>query len=100
MPVAGLGSEAWLFIGQGLSILSLLVGLCIAGLAFYGYVRNRSRAMLFLGAGIVTLTAVSWAATVFTARFFGPMVVPAVNSGTQLLGMVLLLVAIVLAQRQ
>jgi hypothetical protein len=87
-------------IGQVLSLLSLLVGLGIFGLALSGYRRNDSRAMLALGSGIVTLTVVSTVVTLLTARAFGVAMVPVSNGATELVGMCLILYAIVLARRE
>jgi len=98
MQVAGLGPRTWVQIGQVIWGLSALVGLAIVVLAVAGYRRNRSRSMLFLGAGVATLTLVSFAVTVLVTRFLGPTVLPALDGLTQLVGMVLILYAIVLAR--
>jgi|APHM01.1.fsa_nt_gi hypothetical protein len=89
-----------LVIIQALGLLSLLVGLCIFGLAFYGYRRNGSRAMLVLGYGIVTLTLGSTVVALLTSRLFSPAVVGIGSEATELVGMCLILYAIVLARRE
>lgn len=85
-------------IGQLIAVIELLVGLAAVGLAFQGYRRNQSRAMLFLGGGVATMTVVGtvlqW---ILTAVATGPTVTIA-PTVTDLLGMCLLLYAIVLAR--
>ena len=93
-----MASVSPLLLAQSLSLLSLLVGLSIFGLALYGYRRNDSRAILVLGCGIVTLTLGSTIVTILTARAFGSAMVPAASEATQLVGMCLILYAIVLAR--
>ncbi|WP_324759339.1 DUF7521 family protein [Haloarcula sp. GH36] len=100
MQVAGIPTDIWWLFGRGLMALSLVVGLGIFGLAFYGYRRNDSRSMLFLGSGIVTLTVLSWAGTVFSARYVAPAVIPTVSSLFDLAGMAMILYAMVLARRE
>ena len=82
------------------SVLELLVGLAITGLAFQGYRRNRSRAMLFLGGGIATMTVVSYAVLMSVAFVASARMVGLASSVTNLVGMCLILYAIVLARRE
>jgi hypothetical protein len=104
MEIAGLDARTWVRIGQAIWWLSSLVGLAIVALAVAGYRRNRSTSMLFLGAGIGTLTVVSFATTLFAARLFSrthlSAILPALDGLTQLVGMALILYAIVLARRE
>jgi hypothetical protein len=89
-----------ILVGRLLAGLELLVGLAIVGLAFQGYHRNQSRSMLFLGAGIATMTVVGTALQfVLSLVAAGPLVI-VIPTGTDLLGMCLLLYAIVLARRE
>ena len=85
------------------SVLELLVGLAITGLAFQGYRRNRSRAMLFLGGGIATMTVVSSVVLTIVAFFSSPAAVTwmlgLADAVANLVGMCLILYAIVLARR-
>ncbi|MBX0287714.1 DUF7521 family protein [Haloarcula salinisoli] len=89
-------------IAEVVSVLELLVGLAITGLAFQGYRRNRSRAMLFLGGGIATMTVVSLVVIVVVAFFSSASarMVGLASSLTNLVGMCLILYAIVLARRE
>jgi len=84
------------------SVLELLVGLAITGLAFQGYRRNRSRAMLFLGGGIATMTVVSLVVVIVVGFFSSASarMVGLASSVTNLVGMCLILYAIVLARRE
>jgi len=87
-------------IAQLFGLLELAVGLLIVGLAFQGYRQNRSRAMLFLGAGIATLTVVATASTLLLGSLAGPRTAATVDPAINLVGMCLLLYAIVLARRE
>lgn len=87
-------------IAQVFAALELLVGLTIVGLAAQGYRRNQSRAMLFLGGGILTMTVVGTALTMITAFVASGPIIAIVPSVTDLAGMCLILYAIVLARRE
>ena len=87
-------------IGPVLYWLSTVVALAIFALAVQGYRRNRSRSMLALGSGIVTLSLVSSVGTLLATRMFGVAAAPIANGVSQLLGMCLILYAIVLARRE
>ena len=100
MQITGVQDNPIWMLGQGLTFLSIAVGLIVAGLALYAYYRKRSRAMLCLGCGIGTLTVVSFVATVVIVRYAGPVYLPLAEGSTQLLGTGLILYAIVLARRE
>jgi hypothetical protein len=85
---------------QVFAALELLVGLAIVGLAAQGYRRNQSRAMLFLGGGILTITVVGTALTMIAAFVTSGPIITVVPSVTNLVGMCLILYAIVLARRE
>jgi hypothetical protein len=89
-----------LTIVQAVSLLELLVGVAIVGLAVQGYRRNRSQAMLFLGAGIATLTLVGTAVQILVGQLTSTRLVAISVTVTDLLGMCLILYAIVLARRE
>ena len=87
-------------IAQVVAALELLVGLAIVGLAAQGYHRTQSRAMLFLGGGILTMTVVGTALTMITAFVASGPIIVIFPHVTDLAGMFLILYAIVLARRE
>ncbi|WP_277554337.1 DUF7521 family protein [Halobaculum limi] len=93
-------SETWRLIGTAVWWVSSAVGLVVVALAFYGYRRNRSRPMLFLALGIASFTVIDFVATVLTARIAGPVFLPLVGNGVELIGMGSILYAVVLARRE
>jgi len=83
-----------------IGLIEFLVGLAITGLAFQGYRRNRSRAMLFLGGGIATMTVVGYPVLMSVAFLSSARMVGLASSVINLVGMCLILYAIVLARRE
>ncbi|WP_336337778.1 DUF7521 family protein [Haloarcula brevis] len=75
------------------------VGLLIAALALVGYRRRRTRSMLALAIGISLLTFVSYLVTLSAVQFLPRMVFPLPGTITELVGLLVLLYAIVLARR-
>lgn len=100
MVFGGPGADPVWRIGLALSALSLVVGVVVFALAFYGYRRNDSPAMLFLGCGVATLTVVSRGVTLVVTRYVDTVWLPTVESLAQLAGMGLILYAVVLARRE
>ena len=83
-----------------LGVLELLLGLVITILAVYGYRRNASQPMLFLGIGIAMITLVSTVTTVVSSIFFNASFIAPLNMSTEVIGMGLILYAVVLARRK
>ncbi|WP_284012543.1 DUF7521 family protein [Halobaculum litoreum] len=92
--------ETWRLLGTIAWWTAAAVGLVVVALAAYGYRRNRSRPMLFLALGIASFTVVDFVATVLAAWLVGPVVLPLVGNGVELVGMVSILYAVVLARRE
>lgn len=83
---------------DALLVAELLLGLLVVLLATFGYRRNGSRPMLFLAAGIGSITLLSPLAGALAGNLFAiGSVVPASRS-VSVLGLCLVLVSIVLAR--
>ena len=93
-------SPPTLQIAEVLTVLQLLLGLVIVIFALYGYRRNTSQPMLFLGVGIAMLTLVSTATTAVSSIFLGGSFVAPLGLATEVVGMGLILYAVVLARRE
>jgi hypothetical protein len=93
-------ATALLRLTEFLTALKLLLGLVIVGLAAYGYRRNASRPMLFLGSGIALMTVVSTVATAVSGVVLGATFAAPSGVASEVTGMCLILYAIVLARRQ
>ncbi|WP_449271959.1 DUF7521 family protein [Halorubrum californiense] len=83
-----------------LTVLQLLLGLVIVTLAAYGYRRNTSQPMLFLGIGIAMMTLVSTATTLVSSILFSASFVAPLSMAAEVTGMSLILYAVVLARRK
>ena len=86
-------------ITQLLTVLQLLLGLVIVILAAYGYRRNASPPMLFLGVGIAMMTLVSTVVTVVSSILLSVSFIAPMSTAVEVIGMCLILYAVVLARR-
>jgi len=86
-------------ITQLLTVLQLLLGLVIVILAAYGYRRNASPPMLFLGVGIAMMTLVSTVVTVVSSILLSVSFIAPLSTAVEVIGMCLILYAVVLARR-
>ena len=86
-------------ITQLLTVLQLLLGLVIVILAAYGYRRNASRPMFFLGVGIAMMTLVSTVVTVVSSILLSVSFIAPLSTAVEVIGMCLILYAVVLARR-
>jgi hypothetical protein len=86
-------------ITEFLTVLQLLLGLVIAILAAYGYRRNASRPMLFLGVGIAMITFVSAVTTAVSSVLLNVSLVAPLSMTAEVFGMGLILYAVILARR-
>ena len=86
-------------ITQFLTALKLLLGTVIVFLALYGYRRNASQPMLYLGSGIATMTLLSTMTTIVSSILLGASFVAPLSMGVEIIGMCLILYAIVLARQ-
>lgn len=84
---------------QLLTALKLVLAAVIVWLALYGYQRNASRPMLFLGSGIAIMTLVSTIATIISSLFINVSYIAPLSMSFELIGMGLILYAIMLARR-
>jgi len=87
-------------ITEFLTVLQLLLGLVIVILAAYGYRRNASRSMFFLGIGIAMITLVSTVITAVSSIFLSVSFVAPLSMAAEVIGMGLILYAVVLARRK
>jgi hypothetical protein len=85
---------------EAFTVLKLILGLVIVVLAVYGYRRNASRPMLFLGTGIGMMTVVSTMATIIASILLSTGTAGPLSVGVEIIGMCLILYAIVLARRK
>ena len=83
-----------------LTIVKLLLGSVIAVLAAYGYRRNASQPMLFLGSGIALMTLGSTIVTVISSILLTVSFVAPLSMRVEVIGMCLILYAIVLARQE
>jgi len=86
-------------ITQLITVLQLLLGLVIVILAAYGYRRNASPPMLFLGVGIAMMTLVSTVVTVVSSILLSVSFIAPLSTAVEVIGMCLILYAVVLARR-
>ena len=86
-------------ITQLLTVLQLLLGLVIVILAAYGYRRNASPPMLFLGVGIAMMTLVSTVVPVVSSILLSVSFIAPLSTAVEVIGMCLILYAVVLARR-
>ena len=87
-------------ITQLLIVLQLLLGLAIVSLAGYGYRRNASPPMLFLGVGIAMMTLVSTVVTFASSILLSVSFIAPLSTAAEVIGMFLILYAVVLARRR
>ena len=87
-------------ITQLLTVLQLLLGLVIVILAAYGYRRNASPPMLFLGVGIAMITLVSTVVTIASSILLSVSFIAPLSTAVEVIGMFLILYAVVLARRR
>lgn len=87
-------------ITEFLTVLQLLLGLVIVILAAYGYRRNASQPMLFLGIGIAMMTLGSTVVTIVSSVLLSASFVAPLSSAVEVIGMCLILYAVVLARRR
>lgn len=80
--------------------LKLLLGLVIVALAAYGYRRNSSQPMFFVGSGIAMMTLVSPLATVISSIMFSVDIIAPLSTAIEIIGMCLILYSIALARRK
>ena len=87
-------------ITQLLTVLQLVLGLAIVILAGYGYRRNASPPMLFLGVGIAMMTLVSTVVTIASSILLSVSFIAPLSTAAEVIGMFLILYAVVLARRR
>lgn len=87
-------------ITEFLTVLQLLLGLVIVILAAYGYRRNASQPMLFLGIGIAMTTLISTVITAVSSILLSVSFVAPLGMTVEVIGMALILYAVVLARRK
>jgi hypothetical protein len=87
-------------IAELLTALQLFLGLVIVLLAAYGYRRNASQPMFFLGTGIAMMTLVSTVTTAVSSVLFDVSFVASLSVAIEVIGMGLILYAVVLARRK
>jgi hypothetical protein len=83
-----------------LTIVKLLLGGVIVVLAAYGYRRNASQPMLFLGCGVALMTLVSTMVTVISSILLTVSFVAPLSMSVEVIGMCLILYSIVLARKK
>lgn len=86
-------------ITEFLIVLQLFLGFVIAILAAYGYRRNASQPMLFLGIGIAMMTLVSTVTTAVSSILLSVSLVAPLSMTAEVMGMSLILYAVILARR-
>lgn len=83
----------------GMGITQLLLAAVIVLLAFIGYRRNNSRAMLYLSGGIATLTMLPVLTRYIFQSTIGIQNSTLLALGFETLGLILILYAIIIARR-